>query len=209
MIISRRTLVSMAPAAYVAASEPEAPLTIALNHVLDLRAKLRPEQLHRFRSYIWPEAVRDFEHCGIRLQTTFKTGEIRRSPSGAPLFTGLDYGVVNFVITGRIPMEWDGGRNLRGLTTIYHGYHLCMIALEFAHGHRLPFLAVNTCVHELLHVFLHDIFESRPKGAVGAARELRIDMYATQLWLFRDGGAIRKAAAAYARRVRSGLTARA
>lgn len=209
MSMTRRKFVSMAPAAFVAASKSAAPLTIALNQVLDSRAKLRPGQLHRFRSDIWPEAVRDFGYCGIRLQTKFKTGEIRRSPSGAPLFTGLDYGVVNFVITSRIPMEWDGGRNLRGLTTVYHGYHLCMIALEFAHGHRLPFLSVNTCVHELLHVFLHDIFESRPKGAIGATREFRIDVYATQLWLFRDGGAIRESAAAYVQRVRSGLNTRA
>jgi hypothetical protein len=77
-----------------------------------------------------------------------------------------------------------------------------MVALYRAHCHQIPFLSVNTCVHELLHVLLQDVFEGRPKGLLGEAREFRIDWHATRLWLFHDGGTIRKAAQAYVDRLR-------
>jgi hypothetical protein len=99
-------------------------------------------------------------------------------------------------------MEWDHARALSGVTTRYQGYHLCMVALNYAHGHQIPFLSVNTCLHELLHALLGDIFESRPEGLPGAAREFRVDWYATRLWLFHDGAHIRKAAQTYAERLR-------
>ncbi len=88
-------------------------------------------------------------------------------------------------------MQWDQGRALCGVTLRYRGYHLCVIALDRAHGFQLPLLSVNTCTHELLHVLLLDIFEDRPEGLAGQAREFRIDWYATRLWLFHDGAAIR------------------
>jgi hypothetical protein len=83
-----------------------------------------------------------------------------------------------------------------------------MIALNWAHGHQIPFLSVNTCVHELLHALLGDIFEDRPAGWRGAAREFRIDAYATRLWLFRDGSHIRQAAQVYVDRLRWEVAAR-
>jgi hypothetical protein len=119
------------------------------------------------------------------------------------VFIGLERGVINFIVTDHIPIEWDNGRALSGVTTLYRGYHLCMVALDHAHGHQVPFLSVNTCVHELLHALLHDIFEARPKGSLGKAREFRIDAYATRLWLFHDGAAIREAARSYVQRLRS------
>jgi hypothetical protein len=113
--------------------------------------------------------------------------------------------VVNFVITDRIPVGWDKGRALSGVTTRYRGHHLCMVALNHAHCHQLPFLSVNTCVHELLHALLHDVFEGRPQGLRGEAREFRIDWYATRLWLFHDGATIRKATEAYVDRLQREL----
>jgi len=71
---------------------------------------------------------------------------------------------------------------------------------------RLPFFSLNTCVHELLHVLLHDIFQPRPKGLQGEGREFRVDLYATRLWLFHDGIMIRKAAQAYLNRIQSGTS---
>ena len=65
--------------------------------------------------------------------------------------------------------------SLNGVTLIYRGHHICMVALNWAHGHQIPILSVNTCLHELLHALLHDIFESRPKNWTGNAREIRID----------------------------------
>ena len=172
-------------------------LRVPVRQVFDSRAKCTQEQLGRFSSSIWPEAIRDFRRCGIQLESTRVAGEVRRSPAGRPMFLGLEHGVINLVVTDSIPLDWDNGRGLTGVTTRYEGHHLCMIALNFAHGHQIPFFAVNTCVHELLHVLLHDIFQPRPKGLQGEGREFRVDLYATRLWLFHDGVMIRKAAQAY------------
>jgi hypothetical protein len=155
----------------------------------------------RFLSEVWPEALRDFNRCGVSLNVTAQTGDVRRSPSGRPVFTQLERGAINLVLTERVPLEWDEGRALAGITTLYEGRHVCLIALRYAHSHQIPFLSVNTCVHEILHALLHDIFERRPAGMSGQAREFRIDYYATRLWLFREGTAIREAARVYADRL--------
>ena len=170
---------------------------------MDSRARCTPEQLHHFWSSIWPEAVRNFSQGGIGLQTTDGPGEIRRSPGDTPIFIGLRRGAINLVLTGYIPMKWDNGRALAGVTTIHDGYHVCLIALRYAHGDQAPFLSVNTCVHELLHALLQDVFVSRPKWYQTGGREFRIDWFATGLWLFHDGAAIRKSAQAYLGRLRS------
>jgi hypothetical protein len=206
--MTRRDFVSTTAAAAAIPSISQAPLIVPVHLVMDTRAKCTPEQLRRFSSSIWPEAVRDFRRCGLQIQSTQRTGEIRRSPAGRPVFTGLQHGVINLVLTDHIPMEWDNGRALLGVTTRSDGYHLCMVALGYAHGHQIPFLSVNTCVHELLHVLLQDIFVSRPKGLPGHGREFRIDWYATRLWLFHDGAAIRKSAQAYLSRLQTEITAR-
>ena len=169
---------------------------------MDARAQCPPEQLQAFWWSIWPEAVRDFSRGGIDLQTSDGPGEVRRSPADKPIFVGLRRGVINLVLTDHIPMHWDSGRGLAGVTTIYDGYHVCMVALRYAHGNQIPFLSVNTCVHELLHVLLQDVFVSQPKWFQTGGREFRIDWYATGLWLFHDGTAIRKSAEAYLDRMR-------
>jgi hypothetical protein len=198
--MTRREFVSTAAAAAVPSGSP-VPLLVPVHRVWDSRAKCTPQQLRHFSSSIWPEAVRDFERCGMQLQITQLTGEVRRSPGGRPLFIGLEHGKINFVITDHILQNWDRGRGLTGVSTRYDGYHLSMVALAYAHGHQIPFVSVNTCVHELLHVLLQDIFEIHPTGLPGYERELRIDWYATRLWLFHDGDSIRKAAAAYLNRL--------
>ncbi len=184
------------------------PLAVPVRQVMDSRAKCTPEQLRGFSSAIWPEAVRDFGRCGIELQTGQAAGEVRRSPGGRPVFAGLERGVVNLVVTDVIPMAWDHGRGLAGVSTRYEGYHICVVALSYAHGHQVPYVSLNTCVHELLHVLLGDIFENRPEGLPGYGREFRIDWYATGLWLFHSGGSIRKSAEAYLARLRPGVAAR-
>jgi hypothetical protein len=207
--MTRRELFSKAPAAgLVPIISQQAPVIVPVHHVLDGQVKWRPDQIHHFWSRIWPEAVRDLERCGIRLESTLRAGGVWRPAGREPVIIGLDPGVINFVITDRIPIEWDNGRALSGVTTLYRGYHLCMVALNHAHCHQLPLLSVNTCVHELLHALLHDVFEARPKGLPGQAREFRIDLYATRLWLFHDGATIRKAAYTYVERLRSDFIAR-
>jgi hypothetical protein len=151
---------------------------------------------------MWPQAAGDLASGGIRLETSVTTGEVRRSPGGRPIFIGLDRSMLNLVITDQIPMVWDRARALSGVTTRYQGYHICVVALNYAHGHQIPFLSVNTCLHELLHALLQDIFEDRPAGLPGATREFRVDWYATRLWLFHDGAHIRQWAKAYVERLR-------
>ena len=114
---------------------------------------------------------------------------------------------MNLVLTDHIPMKWDNGRALAGITTIQGGYHVCLIALQYAHGNQVPFLSVNTCVHELLHALMQDVFVRRPTWYQTGGREFRIDWYATGLWLFHDGAAIRKSAQAYLNRLRTAAVA--
>jgi hypothetical protein len=105
-------------------------------------------------------------------------------------------------------MAWDNGKALAGVTTIHEGFHLCVIALGYAHPHQVPFISVNTCVHELLHALLQDVYVSRPDWYQTGGREFRIDSFATGLWLFHDGAAIRKSAQAYVDRLRSARASR-
>jgi hypothetical protein len=191
-------------AAAVIPSVTQTRLVMPVHRVMDIRTKCTPEQLRRFWWSIWPEAVRDFNRCGIQLQCTDVKGEIRLSPGDRPIFVGLQRGVINLVLTDHIPMAWDHARSLAGVTTIYEGYHLCVIAISYAHGHQVPFLSVNTCVHELLHLLLQDVFMRRPKWYETNEREFRDDAYATRLWLFHDGAAIRKSADVYMDRMRAG-----
>jgi hypothetical protein len=180
-------------------------LTIPVHHVVDNRAKYTSEELQYFSSRIWVEAARDFQRCGIHLERVLRAGEIRRSPSGDPIFTGLDQSAVNLVLTDHIPLNWDNGRGAAGVAARYQGYDLCVISIKSAHCHQVPFISVNTCVHEMLHVLLRDISQNRPNGLEGDFREARIDWLATRLWLFRDGAAIRRAANAYVDRLHSRL----
>jgi hypothetical protein len=206
--MTRRDFVWTAAIATRTASAVESPVIVPVHRISDARAKCTPEHLRRFWWSIWPEAVRDFNACGIQLQTSDVTGEIRRSAGDRPIFIGVEHGVINLLLTDHLPLYWDNSRALAGASTIYEGYHLCLIALRYAHGHQVPFLSVNTCVHELLHALMQDMFVSNPKWYQTGEREFRIDSYATGLWLFHDGTAIRKSAQAYVDRLRSAVTAR-
>jgi hypothetical protein len=183
----------------------QTPLIVPVRRVMDTRTRCTPQQFRHFWYTIWPEAVRDFSRCGIQLQCTDAKGEIRLSAADRPIFTGLEPGVINMVITDRIPRYWDKGRGLAGVTTLYEGYHLSVIALSRAHGHHVPFFSVNTCVHELLHALLQDVFLSRPTALQVNEHEFRDDCDATRLWLFHDGAAIRESARVYLNRLRSGI----
>jgi hypothetical protein len=201
--MTRRELLWAATMAASTTPSRDVPLvvTVPVRRVMDSRAKCTPEQLRKWWSVIWPEAVRDFAGGGIRLETSDSPGEIKRSPSSRPIFTGLERGVINLMITDHVPMDYAG---LAGVTTRYDGYHLCVIALSDAHANQIPYFSVNTCVHEMLHLLLQDVYMRRPKWYQSGEREFRIDWYATRLWLYRDGGAVRRSAAEYLARLRSG-----
>lgn len=197
-VLSRRGLLAAAVAAGVAVDGGRLEVAIPVRQVLDGRAEWAAGQVRWFHKKLWAEAAGDLLKCGVRLQTTITPGGVERPPGREPILSGLERGVLNFVITNRIPMQWDQGRALCGVTAIYRGYHMCMVALNRAHGHQIPFLSVNSCVHELLHALLGDILERRPGGVDGELREARIDFLATRLWLFGEGSAVRQAAERYA-----------
>jgi hypothetical protein len=205
--VTRRNFILTAAAVTSRSSEP-ARLQVPIHRIVDSRARCSPEQLHQFWSGTWPEAVRNFSQGNIGLETSDGPGEVRRSPGDQPIFIGLRRGVINLVLTDHIPMKWDNGRALAGVTTIHGGCHVCLLALQYAHGDQVPFVSVNTCVHELLHALLQDVFVRRPKWYQTGGREFRIDWYATSLWLFHDGAAVRKSARDYLGRLRSDAVAR-
>jgi hypothetical protein len=177
-----------------------AALVIPVRLVVDNRTP--PALVQRFWSRLWPQATQNFAAGGMRLDVTVINGEVKRTAGGRPIFMGLDRSMLNFVITEQLPMVWDRGRALNGATTQYEGYHICMAALKYAHTHQIPLLSVNTCVHELLHALMGDIFDDRPVGVHGATRELGVDWFATRLWLFHNGAQIRASAQAYLNRLR-------
>lgn len=199
--MTRRDFAGMATAAAIRPNTP-ARLSVPVHRVVDARARSTPEQLQSFWWSIWPEAVRDFGRGGIQLDTSDGPGEIKRSPGDRPIITGLRRGAINLVLTDHVPMYWDRGRAVAGLTTISDGYHVCVVALPYAHGNQFPFLSVNTCVHELLHALLQDLLVNHPQWYQAGGREIRIDWYATLLWLFHDGEAVRRSAQAYLDRLR-------
>jgi hypothetical protein len=208
--LTRRQILSIAPAAALApalAAGNRGAVTVPVRLVVDGLVKWKPGEIDRFQSGLWGEAVRDLLRCGVRLETTRVTGEVARPPYREPVISGINQGSLNFVITSDIPVQWDGGRALCGVTTLYRGYHLCMVAFGHAHGHQLPFFSVNTCLHEVLHALMGDIFENRPRGAAGQAREARIDYHATCLWMFGGDAAVRSAAEKYTARLRAGQAA--
>jgi len=174
------------------------PLIVPVRRILDKRARCTPQQLAHWWDEIWPEAAREFGRGGIRLQTVDAPGEIKRRPSGRPAFDGLLRGTINLVITDHVPLDYGA---VAGVTTQWEGYDLCVIALSDAHTNQVPYFSVNTCVHELLHLLLQDLLLRRPKWYQVGEREVRIDLYATRLWLFHDGAAIRESAAAYLKRL--------
>jgi hypothetical protein len=182
------------------------PLVVPVHRILDKRANCTKEQLAGFWKQIWPEAVRNLSRCGIEISATDEVGEIRRSPTSRPIFAGVQRGVINLVLTREIPLAWSRARGLAGTTTIWEGYHVCLIALDHAHGHRIPFIGVNTCLHELLHALMQDVFVTRATSWESRKREARVEWLATRLWLFEDGSGIRESAQSYLQRLRAPAT---
>lgn len=201
---TRRAFLGLVPAALAARAAPPPPLvTVPVDILFDIDAKLGDWAVRHFWA-LWAEAVRDFGWCGVVFRTRVRDAGMWRPQHRQPVISGLGTGVLNVVVTNTIPMEWDNGRMIRGVTALYRGHHLCMIAMNRANRHRVPLIGVNTCVHELLHALLLDIFEVKPSGARGQAREFRVDWLATRLWLFHSGGGIRESARQYVERLRGG-----
>jgi hypothetical protein len=178
-------------------------VSVPIHRITDGRARFPRGELERFWRGIWPEAVHVFDNGGIQLQTTDGPGEVQHTAADKPIFTGLRRGAINLVLTDHLPLYWDRARALAGVTTLDRGYHLCILALRYAHANQVPFVSVNTCVHELLHALMRDIFVTRPSALQTVTRENRIDWYATLLWLLRDGSAVRQSARIYLAKLQS------
>jgi len=198
--MTRRAFVALAAAGAAADGRL---LAIPIHRITDARARFAPAELRHFWTVIWPEAVRDFARGGMALATTDGPGEIRYTAADRPLFLGLQRHVLNLVLTRDLPLYWDEARARAGVTTIIDGCHVCVIALRYAHGDQAPFLSVNTCVHEMLHALMQDVFVTKPKWYQSGTREFNADYYATLMWLFHDGSAVRRSAESYLRRLRA------
>jgi len=199
--VTRRGFLTVLAAGTAQAAQP-APAVLPVRIVIDKRAGLRPEQVQSFWLKLWPQAVADFAAGGVRVVSTTAEGEIKRSPGDRPIFTGLDRASLNLVVSRELPMRWDHGEGSSGIAVRYEGYDICLIALDFAHGDQVPFFSVNTCVHEMLHAVLGDIYQKRPAGVAGQMREVRIDWYATRLRLFHSGAFVRESARKYVEKLR-------
>ena len=123
-------------------------------------------------------------------------GDVQRSAGRRPLFS-FERSRLNLILTGNIPVLWDNLRGLAGVTSIYERCDFSMIALRHAHGFRIPFMDTNTVVHEILHAILGYILVRHPTWYQSNQRELRVDAYATRLWMLGDGAAVRSAVQNY------------
>lgn len=169
---TRRMLLA-APLCAAASSLPGAPpRAVPVRLIEDSRVPWSRDRLAWFRSRLWPEAAGNLARGGIRLNVVKAPGEVERPPGREPLLKGIQRGVLNFIVTSHIPVQWDGGRGLCGVTTLYRGFHVSMVALSLAQEHQIPFPSVNSCLHELLHALLGDIYEARPPGVRGQWRAL-------------------------------------
>jgi hypothetical protein len=178
----------------------ESGLEVPIYRVIDKNARCSSAQISTFFSTVWDEAVHNFAQGAITLRIVEGKGEVLKYPSGKPRFKCLDRRMINVVLTDRVPVDWDKGRSLAGVSAVYEGYCVGVISMDEAHGNRIPFIAVNTVVHELLHIFLQDVFVPHAGVLHGQSREARVDMYATRLWLFSDGAAVRQSARACLKR---------
>lgn len=165
-------------------------LVLPIRLTFDAHAEISPAQLDYFHKTLWPETIRGFASAGVDLHVTAVPGFIRRLPSGTPMFTHLDRRAINLIVTSDIPIHWDQGRGLAGVSLLYDRANLCLIALRRAHAHQVPFLSVNTILHELLHVILEDVYVQEPSPIESTQREFRADFAATRLWLFSSNPAI-------------------
>ena len=178
----------------------EVPVLRVLNRHMECSAT----EVRQFAAKVWDEAARTFRSCGVCLRTIDRQGEIHYYPSGLPRFSSLERGMLNVVLTDRIPLVWDNGRSLAGVATVHEGYHVSVIAMKRAYPNRVPVIAVNTVVHEMLHVFCGDIFQRRTSLIHEYHREALVDWLATRLWLLERGTDIRRSAEMYVLRLASG-----
>jgi hypothetical protein len=198
--LTRRALFALPFAAAAAETVVAVPVRI----VIDRRPKFTPDRL-RYWQAIWDQAWGDFARIGVRLNATVVEGEIKRSPGDRPIFEGLDRSALNVVVTDHIPMKWDQGLALRGVAFRYSGCDTILIALNYAVRHQVPFFSINTCEHEMLHVFLGDIFEKPPGGVKGQWREYRIEGYGSRMWLFHAAAYVKEGARKYAEHLRQNV----
>src|SRR5581483_2658954 len=153
---------TLAPLVFAAAAPDAGRVAIPLHRIVDSKTRFSPGALERFWREIWPQAFTELARGGIDLQTTDGAGGIEYTAADRPLFIGLEKGALNLMLTDRLPIYWDNARALPGATTVDRGYCLCVLALRFAHPNRVPFFSTNTCVHEMMHALLLDIFVARP-----------------------------------------------
>jgi hypothetical protein len=199
----RKAIGATVAAAAGRASGAAGRLEIPLVRILDKYAQSNSGRRTRFLTEIWKEAEQVFASAGMSLRTVDRVGEVLQYPSGRPRFRCLERGIINVVLTDRVPLDWDKGRSLAGVSAMYEGFCICVISMNEAHGNQIPFISVNTIAHELLHVLLQDVFRDRTSVFHGQSSEARVDLHATRLWLFGRDETVRESTQVCLQRLRS------
>jgi hypothetical protein len=174
-------MLPFAPLAAAAACRSKAPRILCVNFLLDSESIPAARHIRYFHDRIWREACEDLAKLGISVEMVTGRGCVHRPPDRAPVFEGLIRGAINIVLTRTVPMHWDRCRGMKGLAFRAGGYDVCLLALDHAHAFRFPYLATNSCLHELLHFLLGDVDAKKPGGLAGEWREFCVDALATHL----------------------------
>lgn len=157
------------------------PKTLAVHLITDSVSLPTDARIANFHDRIWPEAVRDLAKAGTVVCRSTGPGRIIRPPDRPPILEGIVRGVINMYLTTSVPMYWDYGRALRGIAFDHRGHRVAVIALNYAHALRFPYLSTNTCLHELLHFIVGDTNLMKSQGWAASLRELRVEGLATRL----------------------------
>lgn len=160
------------------------PVRLPVVILRDANAKLSGTLLRRFDNSLWPEAAWMYSRAGVWFEVRRGEARMDRPPYREPAITGLQARRINLLLTSRAPHAWDGGRGWSGVSLLYRGRVLCLVALEHANGNLIPWLSLNTVAHELMHAISGDVFAPQPGGFRVVRREAAVDSALTRLWLF-------------------------
>jgi hypothetical protein len=143
-------------------------------------ATLHSEDVDWFRNCLLPEALLDLTKAGVAPIVRWGGGWIERKEADA-LFHGVVPKAVNVFVTPWVPLCWDKGMGLCGLSGIAAGTDTVIVSTANAHRHLVPYLATNTLLHEFGHVLRGDLHRKNTNGWGEQMDELAVDRTVTHL----------------------------
>jgi hypothetical protein len=143
-------------------------------HIDRRGSQIRTTHVRWFWECLLREAEHDLIHAGVRITSTVGQGWIERGDIDA-FFHGVQPEAINVYVTHWIPLCWDLGRGLCGLSGLAGATEVIVVSAENAHRHIVPYLATNTLAHEIGHVLRGDLRLRNPGGWEEQQRELSLD----------------------------------